>query len=583
METNELKGAIDAMCLRASYASLRVVAVGITVAALAYTVAVSFEVSWARLVPWLAGVFVLNGARLVLSRAIHARPLRDDQLWRYAPWFYLIGACAAAWWGALVVVTDFSTSPLVICTTLFAIAGLLSGGVIATAGTPRYVVMVMVISLGGPAVHVALSGSGAMRALLLGVAGYVFSVMGSLRQNNARLRESIALRFENQDLVRKLSDEKALELAARREAERANLEKSRFLAAASHDARQPLHALGLFVDTLKAHPLEASARQLVSSIDLAQTSLVSLHEGLLDLATLDVGAITPRPCPVRVVELLRVIESESAPRAKERGLTLRVAAAELTVTADPALTLRVLRNLVANALTYTERGGVLVTVRRRSGRALVQVWDTGVGIAMSDQTRIFDELVQVGNAARSRDRGLGLGLSIVKRLSVAMRCEVSVRSTPGRGSVFSFELPVFTSQVIEHEAAVEPPAERVSVTDGDGRSRVVLLVDDDGQARQALGTMLGHWGYEVVAAANAEDALEFARALDQLDVVVTDEWLPGRSGLELLATLAAQRPTLHRVLLSGDTSPVTTQKAREAGVVFLRKPVRAAVLRSAFA
>lgn len=572
---DELERTIDAMCLRASYSSLRHMAIGISASAAAYSVAVSFEVPWSRLGPWLAGVFAINVARLVLWRAIHGRPLRDDELNRFRPAFYGLGALAGAWWSALVMVTDFSTSPLVVCTTFFAISGMLSGGAISTAGTPRYVVMVMVISLIGPVAHVAISGSGAMRALLLGVAGHVFAVMGSLRQNHAQLRESIALRFENQDLVKKLSDEKELELAARRDAERANLEKSRFLAAASHDARQPLHALGLFVDTLKAQPLGAPARQLVSSIDLAQTSLVSLHEGLLDLATLDVGAITPRPCSVRAAELLRVIENESAPRAKERGLSLCVAGAELSVKTDPALALRVLRNLVANALAYTERGGVLVTVRRRGARALWQVWDTGIGIAPADQERIFDELVQVGNAERSRERGLGLGLSIVKRLATTLGCEVRVRSTVGKGSVFSFELPLAPASPLAPEAH-----ERIEVIGGPGpRGQVVLLVDDDAQARQALGTMLGHWGYEVISAASAEDALEFAAELDRLDVVVSDEWLPGRSGLELLSLLATQRPALQRVLLSGDTSPATTEKARAAGVAFLRKPVRAAVLR----
>lgn len=568
--------AIDAACARMSYGALPAMAVSTTLAAVAVAWVLSPELPASRLAWWVGAVVLLSLARLALHRWIHARPRSDDEIRRILPAFTAVMLVAAVNWGALIVMCGLSASRLVITTVALAVGGMMAGGAVSQAGTPRTMAAAAALTMGPLAGLMAVSGA---EALLLLVAGHTITVLAALKLNHRNARESIGLRFENQDLVQRLEVEKAHELAARREAEQANQEKSRFLAAASHDARQPLHALGLFVDTLKAQPLEPRARQLVSSIDLAQTSLVSLHEGLLDLSTLDVGAVTPRPQPVRARELLRVVESESAPRAKERGLRLRVRGPAVTLRTDPALALRVLRNLVANALAYTEAGRVLVAVRRRGDRALVQVWDTGIGIPEAEQQRIFEELYQVGNAARERQKGLGLGLSIVRRLAQALGTEVQVRSQPGRGSVFSFELPL-----APQEEALPHPTPQLEVQGPPGaRGQVVLLVDDDGLAREALGSMLALWGYEVIAAQCAEDALEYAAALERLDVVVSDLWLPGRSGLDLLGELAKARPTVRRVVVSGDTTPSADAKVRASGAVLVRKPVRAAALRDVLA
>lgn len=563
------EAAIDAACMRMSYGALPAMAVSTSLAAVAVAWVLSAEVAVARLGWWLGTVFLVGVGRVVLFRWIHARPRGDEEVRRILPVFTAVMAAAAATWGALIFVCGLSSSTLVITTIGLAVGGMMAAGAVSTAGTPRIVMTSAALTMGPLAVLMAASGA---RALLLLVAGHAITVLAALRLNHRNARESIGLRFENRDLVRSLEAEKALELAARREAEQANQEKSRFLAAASHDARQPLHALGLFVDTLKAQELSPRARQLVSSIDLAQGSLVSLHEGLLDLSTLDVGAVEPRPKPVRVRELLRVIESESAPRAKQRGLSLRVSGPDVTVSTDAALALRVLRNLVANALAYTEQGRVLVAVRRRGPRALVQVWDTGIGIAEEEQQRIFDELYQVANPARDRQKGLGLGLSIVRRLAQSLDTEVRVRSRPGKGSVFWFELPLSAQPF----APVELPVSTRGPLSAPGQ--VLLLVDDDGLAREALDAMLELWGYEVVAAQSAEDALDYAAQLERLDVVVSDLWLPGRSGLELLAELAKARPSLKRVVISGDTEKGTDAKVRASGADFIRKPVRADAL-----
>lgn len=569
------EAAIDASCTRVSFAALPVVAVGTTVVGGAVTWLLSAEVPLTRLAPWLAVVATLGVARLALWAVIHARPRTDEAVMRFVPVFTVVMALGGAAWGALAFVTGMSTSPLVVAMVLLAVTGMVATGGVSTAGTPRVVLTSTVLSLTPPVLLVLREGSAAEKGLLLLVAGYVIGALGSLRNNHRQLRQSIGLRLDNQALAERLAAEKESELAARRAADRANEDKSRFLAAASHDARQPLHALGFFVETLKAQPLDARARLVLGNVELAQQALVSLHEGLLDLTSIDVGTVTPALRVVRVRELLQALEIESAPRAKQRGLSFRAAGPDVAVHTDPALALRIARNLVVNALQYTERGRVLVAVRRRGARALVQVWDTGIGIPEEQHERIFDELFQVGNAARDRAQGLGLGLSIVRRLAQALGTEVTVRSTPGRGSVFSFSLPLAAAPPLVATVAAPTPGPRGA------HGQVVLLVDDDGLAREALAGMLEAWGYEVVAAPSAEDALDYAAQLERLDAVVSDLWLPGRSGHELLAELSKARPALRRVVVSGDTDAATGERVRATGAHFLQKPVTAPALKAA--
>jgi signal transduction histidine kinase/CheY-like chemotaxis protein len=568
------KASIDAACLRMSYRILPVTAVATTITGCVVAWVLSAEVPTGRLAPWLASVWIMGGLRLALDWWIRRRVHTDEDARRLAPLFAVVMVTAGAIWGALIFVTGLSTSMLVVATITLAVAGMMASGAVSQAGTPRVAMATSALSLGPLGVWMGLSGVPSIRALLVLVVVHAVAVLTALRFNNRSARDSVGLRFENVELAERLEAEKVLETAARREAEAANQEKSRFLAAASHDARQPLHALGLFVDNLKSQELSPRARELVSSIEQAQRSLVALHEGLLDLSTLQVGQLELRRQPVGLLELLRAVETESAPRARQRGLSLRVAGADLTAMTDAALVLRVLRNLVANAIAYTETGGVLLAVRRRGERALVQVWDTGIGIPRDQYDRIFDELYQVGNAARDRQQGLGLGLSIVKRLTTALGCEVGVRSRVGRGSLFWFELPLATS------VAVSQPRAALPLDGPEGaHGQVLLLVDDDGLAREALGALLEHWGYEVAAASSAEEAQEYAAQLERLDVVVSDLRLPGRSGLELLVELASARPAVTRVAISGDTEPGLEARVGGLGAAFLRKPVQAAALR----
>lgn len=561
------KDAVDTVCLQLAYAELkqRAISTFVSGAATAFLLGRELPALTWRLVGWLGAVSVLTALRLIFNRWYTRAPHGPEALRMALPTYTALNIVPAILWGSLIAVCGFSTSIWVTSVLLLAIGGMLAAGAATAASTPRVLKTSIVLSIAPLTVHLLVSGDAGLRGVLVLLAGYALAMAAATDRNHVALRRSISLRFENERLLAQLKEEKARELAARESAERANADKSRFVAAASHDVRQPLHAMGLFLESLRGTALPNESRTLVGSIELAHRSLVSLQEGLLEVSVLETGGVTPHPQPVAVSSLFAILENEAAPRAKEKGLELRFVGPEVNVETDPVLMLRVLRNLVSNALRYTERGRVLVTARRRGGALLLQVWDTGLGIPPDQLERVFDELHQVSNHERNREAGLGLGLAIVRRLGRAMGFEVTVRSTLGRGSVFSLTVPLASDA---HRMRVE-------------RGALVLLVDDDGLARTAVATLLEQWGYEVVAAQSAEEAAQCLKELERVDAVVSDLWLGGASGLELLGTVQREHPTTRRVLISGDLDPQTAQKAGTVGAVFLRKPVRAAALEAA--
>ncbi|MGC4080516.1 MAG: HAMP domain-containing sensor histidine kinase [Rubrivivax sp.] len=276
------------------------------------------------------------------------------------------------------------------------------------------------------------------------------------RAHGSALHEAIRLKTRTDELAAQLRVEKAEADAARRAAEAASRAKTQFFAAASHDLRQPLHAMSLYVQALQQRPHEPEVAALVSGIDASVQALDDLFGELLDLTRLDSGGVEPRPRPLAMQPLFARLRVHFEPLADQKRLRLRFRGEQHTAFADPVLVERVLHNLLGNAIRYTERGGVLVVCRCRGAGLLLQVWDTGVGIDAQYLPHVFDEFFQVRAVVPPpQRRGLGLGLSIVRRLGVLIGSQVRVCSRPGRGSVFSLSLPA------RHGAAQPEAAERV--------------------------------------------------------------------------------------------------------------------------
>ncbi len=358
-----------------------------------------------------------------------------------------------------------------------------------------------------------------------------------------------------------------------RELADANEAKSRFLAAASHDLRQPVHALGLFAGQLRQAPDHAAQRALVGDIERAVAAFEALLASLLDISRLDAGSVAVQRTPVALGPLLDRLAGGFAPAVAAKGLRLRTRSTALWVDSDPVLLERVLLNLLGNALRYTARGGVLLAARPRG--AAVELWmvDTGIGIAPEHQAPVFDEFFRVPGVPADGEVGLGLGLAIVRRLVALLGHGLVLRSVLGRGSAFVLTLqraaPAAPAALeLVPLAAAEPLA-----------GRRVLIVDDDAAVREATRGQLAQWGCEVLVAADGAQALA-RQAAGAPEIVLTDLRLAdGEDGLAVAQRLR-ERAAVPVVVITGDTVPARLRAAREAGCTVLTKPLRPARLRA---
>lgn len=379
----------------------------------------------------------------------------------------------------------------------------------------------------------------------------------------ARLRDSYT------GLEQKV-DERTRELAAANEA------KSRFLAAASHDLRQPMHALGLFIAQLRERISDSGTLVLVGKVESAVTALQELLDALLDISRLDAGVVTATTADFRLQPMLARLDATFAPQAEGKGLRLRAAPTTLAVRSDPVLIERILLNLLSNAVHYTTRGGILIGCRRRGPNVRIEVWDSGIGIALEQCEAVFQEFYQLGNPERDRRKGLGLGLAIAARLARLLHTRVDLRSRPGRGSVFAIELPRGTERAEAPAASIVTPPEAL-------RGARVMVVDDDALVLDAMASLLTQWGCEVSTAANGAEALaRICGGAGAPDVLLCDYRLPdGETGVDVIAQLrAAAGSEIPATLVTGDTAPERLREAREAGYPLLHKPLQPAKLRA---
>ncbi|WP_454725953.1 MULTISPECIES: ATP-binding response regulator [Cupriavidus] len=431
-----------------------------------------------------------------------------------------------------------------------------------------------------------VTGDTAYLAMFLGTPLYLVVLMVFARNYARVARHAIALRFANVELIARLREQTARAESAQREAEEANRAKSVFLASASHDLRQPLHALGLFVVTLGRSELNDKQRQLLAHIEAASGAAREMLNTLLDFSKVDAGVITQRPRLFPLQPMLYKLENEFAPQADARGLFYRTRDTTISVFADPNLVELILRNLIANAIRYTSQGGVLVACRLRRDTVVLEVWDTGIGIPLSQRRAIFREFHQLGNPERDQRKGLGLGLAIVEGLARTISTRVLLNSRPGRGSVFRFALPLM-SQVMHAMPATRPEDAPDDVAGGllprpalNGLR--VLVLDDDPDIRTAMRELLQSWQATCLAVESEEEALD---TLDDFkpDLLLADYRLRGeRTGSQAMEAIRARlgRP-IPTVIITGDTAPDRLRSVHADSAALLHKPVVAQHLHTA--
>ncbi|HLP99101.1 MAG TPA: ATP-binding protein [Sideroxyarcus sp.] len=387
--------------------------------------------------------------------------------------------------------------------------------------------------------------------------------------------------LQDRNTLQQRIDEATQELRIKKdEAEKANFDKSRFLAAASHDLRQPMHALGLFVGELHSRLTTPEQRKVASKVEESVEAMSSLLDSLLDISKLDAGVVVPQVQEVAIDGMLKRLEHDFAPVAQRKHITLRVHCIGAVVMSDPVLLERILLNLLSNALRYTPHNGtVLIACRKRGDKLSIEVRDNGIGIPEAEQQNVFREFVQLANNARDRSKGLGLGLAIVERLSRLLDHPLTLRSALNRGSSFSILLPrVFGVD----ELLAEPTQTFVATPSKHDRleNLRVLVVDDDMLVRTSTAGIMESWGCHVSLAENLQEVRD-VYATSRFDLVICDYRLPDGDGLELADCIKqhCEVPPAF-ILISGDTAPEILQAVNERGLHLLHKPVRPAKLRS---
>jgi two-component system, sensor histidine kinase len=563
------------------YAHGHLTTVSMGLGALLLCAAMWTEIAATSMLVW-AALIALNqlwrGALMRAFERMRPGPAAAPRWGRY--WAIGSGLAGALWGGAAVAM--FPASPAYQSLLIVCLFGAALGGLNLTAVykpsfygfvLPALLPLIVRVAWVGDQVHWFIAG--VLSVVLAFIVGFGHRL-------NDVLTRSLVIRYENVDLIGELRDRTRSAVDARAAAEAANRAKSQLLAAASHDLRQPLHALGLYVAALAARACNAEWRPLVTHVESAANALEIQFAQLIDLSRLDAGALTPERADIALAALFARIHAEFAPQAAARGLSLTTASTRLVTHSDAALLERIVGNLVANGIRYTNRGGVLLGARRRGNRIAIDVIDTGIGIAPAHRQRIFEEFYRVKDHARAAPRGMGLGLAIVRRFADLLGHEIALDSREGAGSRFRVLVPRAAEAPararIRRSAQCPEPGAMTSFA-----GRVVAVVDDDAATLDAMQTLFETWGATVVCGEAIESLITAIGELELYpDLIVADLRLADdRSGIDAVRQLRRELGVpIPAIIVSGDTGTSADREAHAAGLMLLPKPVVGATLRA---
>ena len=527
---------------------------------------------------WVGALYLLIVLRLLASRRFFSRPRDTRSTMRWA-WL----AAAFTWlsgllWGTVGWVGFLPDEPIVLSFTVIVLSGLVCGTVPSLSAFPPALVGSILVTVLPIAVRCILTDSDITGPFLFLLASLVAINFYYCRITYRMLRETVSLRMENESLVGNLQGE-------RDRARAADHAKTRFLAAASHDLRQPIHALSLLVSTLailgqRGNVSSGDARDLAIRAKSAVSNLSGLLNALLDISRLDAGIVTIANEAVSLRDLFRDLREEFTAEAQQRGLEWRIVDSDLVIDSDPMMLRRILNNLVSNAFRYTKTGSVLLGCRRRGTSVEIQVLDTGPGIPADQQAMVFEEFMQLQNPARDRTQGLGLGLAIVRRTAELLQHPLKLVSVPGRGSLFSITVPK------AHAAGPSlQPGRPSSVT---GSAAGIILVEDENDVSDAMVRLLTLEGHHIYAGRSAEDVLtvhskSLTAGQAPVDLIIADYRLEHDStGLDAIRVLCDHiGRRVPAIIVTGDTSPSRLKEVSASRARILHKPITGEELREA--
>jgi signal transduction histidine kinase len=565
---------IAAEKVRIQYRNMPTAFVGSAVICSLMGFALAGGVGAARVICWMAAVYLWAAARMIQWRTFNRiNPLpRDMARWRRLS----IGGSALAGviWGVgalFLYVPDGLAYQFFL---LMGLVGMGAGCVYASASVMPSFFAYFYPSILLPAVLFLRTGDSLhfITGVLLIV--YVLLMTPFALRVYRLIDESIKLRFENLGLIGELREQKEAAVDA-------NIAKSRFLAAASHDLRQPLHALGLFVQALQETSLATRERQTIGNIRRSVDAMEELFNSLLDISRLDAGVVQPHITTLPLASVFDRVRFEYAPIARQKQLSLRVVKTSLFVRSDPSLLARLIRNLLSNAVRYTDAGGIVVLGCRRVGcEVRIEVWDTGKGIPSDRHEEIFQEFYQLDNPERDRRKGLGLGLAIVNRLAKLLNYRVDMRSAVGKGSMFSITLPRGRGE--EYLPAENSPETAAF----DLSHSLVLVIDDEATVQEGMATLLRKWKCDVLTAGSSVEMKHKLLQVQRLpDLIVSDYRLRGgENGIQVVEMLRNEfNIDIPALLVTGDTAPDRLRDAEASGLPILHKPLNPARLRTLIA
>ena len=554
---------------------------GSVLAALALFVALQDQLPLQFRLTWLIVVLMISAVRFKFLRHWNQTTTTVENVNRRILLATLMSFSFATCFGVISYFAVSENNPLGNLLVVMMVTGLVASATAAVVHLlPMYVMYIFPIML-----PVAYRFSGFEQVGYHWIAGlivlYLFITLGISRSIRGSIMQSIRMRYENQNLLESLREEKQRAEVALELAEQANRAKSKFLAAASHDLRQPLHSLRLFTATLELQTRDTQHKTLVSQIDSSVKSLEDLFNALLDISKLDAGTLSVDKRNIYLDSLLAQIEGEFKPLAGEKELYFDVELADHVIFTDALLLERLIRNLASNAIRYTEKGGVVLSTTLEEGRVWLSIEDTGVGIPEADRVRIFEEFVQLGNVERDRNQGIGLGLSIVKRLALLLDVEIRTESTESGGARFLVGMPLGDRSKCQYLPVgfVETPGEQVD-------SLFVLVIDDEEEVCLAIEGLLETWGCIVMTATSGDAALKQLDEIGEVpDVVVSDYRLrQGETGGDVIRRIREHLQTeVPAIILTGDIAPDRLKDIQALGYPMLHKPCEPDILRKLLA
>ncbi len=525
-------------------------------------------VEHSRLLIWLGVIMGLSLTRFVISQIIAKEPTQPEEAsWKMSFHLFFVLASGITWGvgGLLFMAPD---NPGYLAFLLLVLAGMSAGCLASYATFPPLYFAFSVPTIAPIAAYLIVTNNN-----VVPVAGYFMSAFLAINLfycfNLGRaIERSLSLQFENVDLMERLKEQKDI-------AESSNIAKSKFLAAASHDLRQPIHALGLFISALENHTKDDKSVTLVERIKQSVEAMSSLFHSLLNISKLDAGIVEVDLSHFQIRDVLQKIVAEYESSATEKGLVFVCQSEQHVVYSDPVLTERILRNLISNAIRYTHKGQITLSTLEKEGEVIVEVMDTGIGIPADQREHVFSEYHQLNNPERDREKGLGLGLAIVKRSADLLDLSVELDSIEGRGSSFRISLPKGDIGLIKQVQRVQTPWDLTGIH--------VVVIDDEADILRGMEEILNDWGCNTILAQSSQEAIDQLKTTDIVpDLILSDYRLrEHQTGADAIAQIyQCCNKEIPAILITGDTSADRLSEANASGYRLLHKPISPSQLRT---